>query len=204
MHTPLAGLFALLAATAVSAQGTRVDPSTQHAAAVARLNRQASEIFDHQTATPAKAQLIQIASQLRDSLDPVDAALPRIARAQSSGMTAVVIASGRGLVRDCQRGVGMAKLTTQRVSGMSTSDPRGDQALANYLASLGRLTAQLERCRHDDSAAVARRPPDAEQIQATASTVSDAVQAYEAARVALFKVLQIDMPIHGYHPAPRH
>jgi hypothetical protein len=98
----------------------------------------------------------------------------------------------------------MIELTEQRVSVMKTSDVRGEQALASFRNSLVALDENLRLCQTDDSAVMASAPPDQKRIQQIAAAARDAIVQYDQVRDGLLKLLDINLPVKGYIPPPKH
>jgi hypothetical protein len=151
--------------------------------------------------TPAKMQLRDYLTELRDTLTYIGSVQDRVARARAAKMTAVVLSQGWELSRRCLGGVQMLDVTTKRIAPMHTSDPRGDQALESYRAGMATLREDLRECAHFDSLALKEREVDQEKIEHIATAASDAVLRYEQVRDALLKLLGISLPIRGniYH-----
>lgn len=151
--------------------------------------------------TPAKMQLRDYLTALRDTLTYIGSVQDRIARARAAKMDAVVRSQGWELSRRCLGGVRMLDVTTRRLAPMRTSDPRGDQALESYRAGMATLREDLAECAHFDSLALKEHVIDQEKVEHIATAASDAVLRYEEVRDALLKLLGISLPVRGniYH-----
>jgi len=108
------------------------------------------------------------------------------------------------LRRSCRASTAMIELTQQRVSAMKTSDVRGEQALASFRAGLAALDDDLRLCQTDDSAVMAATRPDQQRIQQVATAARDAIVRYDQVRDGLLRLLDINLPVKGYIPPPRH
>lgn len=154
--------------------------------------------------SPAKTQLRDFVAELRDTLNLVESIHARIVRASASGMNSVVQSSGHQLGRSCRSSTAMIELTQQRVAAMKTSDVRGEQALASFRAGLATLDDDLRLCQTDDSTAMAASHPDQKRIQQVAAAARDAIVQYDRVRDGLLRLLDINLPVKGYIPPPRH
>jgi len=170
----------------------------------AAAQRSVRDILIVDSLSPAKTQLRDDVAQLRDTLNVVESIHARIARASASGMSSVVQSSGHQRGRSCHTGTAMIELTQQRVSAMKTSDVRGEQALASFRASLATLDDNLRTCQTDDSAVMATPSPDQKRIQQVAAAARDAIVQYNLVRDGLLRLLDINLPVKGYIPPPRH
>jgi hypothetical protein len=158
---------------------------------------QMRDIIIEDSLTPAKMQLRNFVTQLRDTLNSVQALHASITRNLASGVTSVVLSNGRELGKRCRVGGFEADLTSKRVATMYTSDPRGDQALNSYRAGLTALIDDFKTCQHDDSIAMAAATPDPKRIEQVSAAASDAVTRYDSVRDALLKLLNITLPFKG-------
>jgi hypothetical protein len=170
----------------------------------ATAQRSVRDILIVDSLSPAKTQLRDYIAELRDTLNIVESIHARIVRANASGMSSVVQSSGHQLGRICRTSGAMIELTQQRISAMRTSDVRGEQALASFRASLATLDDNLRVCQTDDSAVMATLPPDQKRIQQVAAAARDAIVQYDQVRDGLLKLLDINLPVKGYIPPPRH
>ena len=170
----------------------------------AAAQRSVRDILIVDSLSPAKTQLRDHVAELRDTLNMVESIHARIVRASASGMSSVVQSSGHQLGRSCRTSTTMIELTQQRVSVMKTSDVRGEQALASFRNSLVALDENLRLCQTDDSAVMARASPDQKRIQQIATAARDAIVQYDQVRDGLLKLLDINLPVKGYIPPPKH
>jgi len=170
----------------------------------ASAQRSVRDILIVDSLSPAKTQLRDFVAELRDTLNLVESIHARIVRANASGMGSVVQSSGHQLRRSCRASTAMIELTQQRVSAMKTSDVRGEQALASFRAGLAALDDDLRLCQTDDSAVMAATRPDQQRIQQVATAARDAIVRYDQVRDGLLRLLDINLPVKGYIPPPRH
>jgi hypothetical protein len=170
----------------------------------ASAQRSVRDILIVDSLSPAKTQLRDFVAELRDTLNLVESIHARIVRASASGMSSVVQSGGHQLGRSCRTSTAMIEVTQQRVSAMKTSDVRGEQALASFRAGLATLDADLRLCQTDDSAVMAAPRPDQKRIQQVAAAARDAIVQYDRVRDGLLTLLDINLPVKGNIPPPRH
>ena len=182
------GWFALMATALASRSAAQVQPT-----AGSRIR----DLIIEDSLTPAKTQLRDFVTQLRDSLNRVESAHARLLRARQAKMRSVVISTGRELARNCINGADAVDLTTERLARISTSAPSGDHALQSFRIALSTLSEDLRLCAHFDSLTMAAKPLDQEKLENIATAARDAIARYDVIRDGLLKLLGITLPIKG-------
>ena len=152
---------------------------------------------------PAKKQLRDLLTVLRDTLNRVSSMDSRISRARASGMTSVVASNARQLEKACVAAVAQVRRTTDKLAGMETRDERGDNALSAYRGGLADLLSDLVTCQHDDSLMLAAPKFDGARAESVSSAAAHAVELHDQIRDALLRMLGVRLPVSGYIPAPR-
>ena len=185
---------------ALSAQlGATAKPMTpaERATEQAHLQAQAAQLFNVPIDT-ARGLLRAAIVPLRDTLETLDGNAERILRARATGMSAVVLSSGRVLARQCIGSDTVAAATLSKIDGMRTSSANGDRLINDYRASVTRLRSALAGCQQRISATLAERKPDAGAVVDQVEAVDHAVRDHDAVMQALTDGLQIFLMPKGY------
>jgi hypothetical protein len=188
-----------VAPAALTAQSDQALRAAQNAAAAADVRG----IMVEDSLPPAKRQLRDELTLLRDTLTRVSALDARISRSEASGMSAVVMSSARQLWTACRSGAGTANRTLDQLSNLQTNDPRGDNALSTYRGALGDLLSDMRSCQQQDSIALGAKPIDARRVQDISAAAAAAILRHDQVRDALVGMLGIRMPVKGYIPRAR-
>lgn len=166
-------------------------PTTSVAAQVTRPG-----LWPEKQLSPVQQELKLAVIVLRDTLRAVDATVARLERAHTAGTLSVVASSGRTLAADCARAARGATVIQLKVRGHSTSDPRGDLALARYRLSLDSLRRVMTAC----STELAGMPAHSILVRA-GSNARAAVGQYEVALDAMLRTLSIPLDPKGHKSA---
>ena len=181
-------MLAVVGATIASQAGAQVQP---------KAGSRVRDLIIEDSLTPAKLQLRDYVSALRDSLVRVESVQARLVRARAAKMTSVVVSQGRELARNCTKGAAMVALTTKRIEPMNTQNEQGDLALHAYRSALATLGEDLRRCAHGDSLTMASAPLDQGQLENIATAARASISQYDVVRDGLMKLLGITLPIRG-------
>lgn len=180
------GLSALLASPAIV--------SAQTAAATM------PGIWPEQPLPPAKEELRNAVSVLRDTLRAVLATTERVERAQTGGSAAVLRSAGRTLVSDCGRAARGAATLQDKIKGFSTSEPRGDEVLDRFRRSILALEQAMTACNADATEAVTPAV-DGAKLTALGNRNRTAMVAYERSVQEVMKTLSIRFDPKGHKSA---
>ena len=178
----LAALLLAPAATSLSAQAT------------------APGLWPERPLTPEKKELRDAIIIVRDTLRDVRATVNRMERAANAGSPGVLASSARVLSTDCERATRAAVKVQSQVAGLSTSDKKGDQALADFRRAALALQQGMTSC--TEQLATATTPSiDATKVASIRSNALKVVVDYENSVHALMKTLSIPLDPKGHKSA---
>lgn len=178
-------MFAFAAAVAATL------PTTSIAAQVTQPG-----LWPEKPLSPVQHELKLAVIVLRDTLRSVEATATRLERAHAAGTTSVVASTGRVLASDCARAARSTGVIQVHVKGHSTSDPRGDLALARYRLSLDSLQRVMTTC----STELAGTPTHSVLVRGGLKARA-AVDQYEVALDAMLRTLSIPLDPKGHKSA---
>lgn len=199
----LGWLLAALTAMPVALTAQQSSDQALRAAQTAAAAADVRSIMIEDSLPPAKRELRDEVTQLRDTLTRVSALDARISRSEASGMNAVVTSSAHQLLKACRSSAVQTSRTLDRLGILQTNDPRGDNALSTYRGALGDLLNDMRACQQQDSLALGAKSLDVRRVQDISAAAAAAIFRHDQVRDALLGMLGIRMPVKGYIPRAR-